>query len=50
VVSNLYNNLAKPFSTVCTDPFYSQTSGPRPQKISQADPKFDEESRLPIFF
>jgi hypothetical protein len=39
--------LAKPFSTVCTDPFYGQTSGPRPPKFSQADPKLDVESRLP---
>jgi hypothetical protein len=23
----LYNNLAKPYSTVCSDPFYGQTSG-----------------------
>jgi hypothetical protein len=41
-LSNLYNNLAKPFSTVCTDPFLGQTSGPRPP-----DPKLDVESRLP---
>jgi hypothetical protein len=44
---NLYNNLAKPFSTVCTDPFYGQTSGPRPQKFSQTDSKLDVKSRLP---
>jgi hypothetical protein len=43
----LYNNLAKPFSTVCTDPFYGQTSGPRPPKFSRADPKLDVESRMP---
>jgi hypothetical protein len=34
-------------STVCTDPFYGQTSGPRPPKFLQADPKIDVESRLP---
>jgi hypothetical protein len=39
--------LAKPFTTVCTDPFYGQTSGPRPPKFSQADPKLDVESLLP---
>jgi hypothetical protein len=44
---NLYNNLAKPFSTVCTDPFYRQTTGPRPPKFSQTDPKLDVKSRLP---
>jgi hypothetical protein len=43
----LYNNLDKPFSTVCTDPFYGQTSGPRPPNFSQADPKLDVECRLP---
>jgi hypothetical protein len=48
--SNLYNKLAKPFSTVCTDPFYGLTSGPRPPKFSQADPKLDVESRLPKQF
>jgi hypothetical protein len=31
------NNLAKPFSTVCTDPFYGQTQ----------IPKLDVKSRLP---
>jgi hypothetical protein len=40
------NSLAKPFSTVCTDPFYGQTSGPRPPKFSLADPKLDVEYRL----
>jgi hypothetical protein len=30
--ANLYNNLAKQFTTVCSDPFYGQTSGPRPPK------------------
>jgi hypothetical protein len=44
---NLYNNFAKPFSTVCTDPFYGLTSGPRPPRFSQADPKLDVKSRLP---
>jgi hypothetical protein len=43
----LKNNLAKTFSTVCTDPFYGQTRGPRPPKLSQADPKLDMKSRLP---
>jgi hypothetical protein len=42
-----FRYLAKPFSTVCTDPFYGQTSGPRRPKFSQADPKLDVESRLP---
>jgi hypothetical protein len=27
---NIYNNLAKPFITVGADPFYGQTSGPKP--------------------
>jgi hypothetical protein len=26
------NNLVKPFTTVGADPFYAQTSGPRPPK------------------
>jgi hypothetical protein len=43
---NQYNYLAKPFNTVCTDPFYGQTSGSRPPKFSQADPKLNVESRL----
>jgi hypothetical protein len=46
-VTSLHNNLAKPFSTVCTDPFYGQTSGPIPPKYSQADPKLVVKSRLP---
>jgi hypothetical protein len=28
LIFNLYNNLAKPFTTVGADPFYAQTSGP----------------------
>jgi hypothetical protein len=36
VVKNLYNNLAKPFTTVCSDPFYGQTSVSRPPNFSEA--------------
>jgi hypothetical protein len=50
ILKCIFINLAKPFITVCTDPFYGQTSGPRPPKFSQADPKLDVKSRLPIFF
>jgi hypothetical protein len=32
-VLNLYNNLAKPFTTVGADPLYAQTSRPRPPQI-----------------
>jgi hypothetical protein len=30
---NLYNNLAKPSTTVVADPFYVQTSGPIPPRL-----------------
>jgi hypothetical protein len=43
--ASLNNNLSKPFSTICSDPFYRQTSGPRTPKLSQADFKFDMEFR-----
>jgi hypothetical protein len=35
IYPHLYNNLAKPFTTVGADPFYGQTSGPRPPKFLQ---------------
>jgi hypothetical protein len=38
----LYNNLAKPFTTVGADPFYAQTSGLDTPKFLQADPKFSK--------
>jgi hypothetical protein len=40
IANSIHNNLAKPFTTVCSDPFYGQTSSPRPPKFSQADQKF----------
>jgi hypothetical protein len=42
---NLYNNVTKPYTTVGADPFYAQTSGPRPSKILQADPKLAAEDK-----
>jgi hypothetical protein len=36
---NLYNNFAKPFSTVCPVSISSQISGPRPPNFLQADSK-----------
>jgi hypothetical protein len=36
ITRNLYNYLAKPFTTVGADPFYAQTSGLRPPKFLQA--------------
>jgi hypothetical protein len=34
----LYNNLARPFTTVCAFSISSQTRGPRPPNFSQAVP------------
>jgi hypothetical protein len=48
--TNLFNNLVKPFTSVGADPFYGQTSGPRPPKFLQTDPILDVESRLPKIF
>jgi hypothetical protein len=50
-IINLYLNLSFGFSTVCLDPFYGQTSGPRPTKYLQAVSKLDTEGfSLPNFF
>jgi hypothetical protein len=43
--NNLYNNLAKPFCTVCAVSISSQTNGPRPPQFLQADSKLDVEGR-----
>jgi hypothetical protein len=45
--ASLYNNLAKPFTTVGADLFYSQTSGPRPPKHLQAYLKLAAEDKSP---
>jgi hypothetical protein len=50
-IINVYLNLSFGFSTVCSDPFYGQTSGPRPTKYLQAVSKSDTEGfSLPNFF
>jgi hypothetical protein len=47
---HVYNNLAKPFTTVGEDPFYGQTSGPRPPKFLQAYLKLAVEDKSPKKF
>jgi hypothetical protein len=42
---DLYNNLDKPFTTVCAVSISSQTSRPRPPNFLQADSKLDVEGR-----
>jgi hypothetical protein len=45
LIFNLYNNLAKPFTTVGADPFYAQTSGPRLPIFLQAYLKLAAEDK-----